>query len=190
MQGPTVVFWVMTPRVLVGRYIRRNMLPPSSGRLYTLNTRLCIKIKPINVYVFEDQPANLTVVKRSQNQHSLMRESNSLLEKRQAAIAPFLSGNLGKNTHSLPLTLDRNVHQKETLFRNAAKSEVMRKDKLHFSGSWHTNQSSTKSNRVRLPETQQNKVYFYCTVFLYTRFTLQGTSPTKRRAAFAAFQPD
>jgi len=27
-----------------------------------------------------------------------MRESNSLLEKRQAAIAPFLSGNIGKKT--------------------------------------------------------------------------------------------
>ena len=105
-----------------------------------------------------------TAVKRSQNQHSLMRESNSLLEKRQEATAPFLSGNLGeKSSHSLPLTLNRNVHQKETLFRNAAKSEVMRKDKLHFSGCWHTNQSSAKSNRVWLTETQHNQIY-YCSV--------------------------
>lgn len=109
----------------------------------------------------------VTVVKRSQNQHSLMRESNLLLEKRQVAKAPFLSGNIGKNSHSLPLTLDRNVHKKETLFRNAAKSEIMRKDKLHFSGRWHTNQSSAKSNQVRIPEMQHNQIYFYCTASHY-----------------------
>ena len=163
-----------------------------------MNTHRCVKIKPINLYVFEDQPANrngsqafsestqfnpltpndlymsrtapLTskrfilyiystnvgteyfkhalyspfffsskcslfhnansfgsciihilytgcakIKKNNSGAKGLMRESNSLLEKGQEA--PFLSGNLGlKTSHSLPLTLDRNVHQKETLF--------------------------------------------------------------------------
>jgi hypothetical protein len=159
MQGLTVVFWVMTSCILVGRYWHfGGTCCLHLQEDYTLNTRRCVKINPINLQEFEDQPANrnCSLVKRSQNQHSLMKESNSLLEKRQEAITPFISGNLGKTSRSLPLTLGRNVHQKETIFRNAAKSEVMRKDKRHFSGRWHTNQSSAKSNLVWLPETQQN----------------------------------
>ena len=116
---------------------------------YTWTTRRCVKIKPINLYVFEDQPAN-------RNCSKVFSESIQFNEGIKFAPGKETSSNSPlpkweyreKNSHSLPLTLDRNIHQKETLFRNAAKSEVMRKDKLHFSGRWHTIQSSAKSNQA------------------------------------------
>lgn len=85
-----------------------------------------------------------------------------------------------RNYQSFPLTLDRNIHEKETLFWRVAKSKLMRRDKLHRYGCWHTNQSSNKANRVWFTETQQHQIYFFCTEFEHIRVTLHGSNGGKQ----------